>query len=65
VVRASFGQRRKTLLNSLGSQPFVQGGKERLREALSRLGISENVRAEELSIHDFLNLTKELSRTAE
>ena len=65
VVRASFGQRRKTLLNSLGSQSFVQGGKERLREALSRLGISENVRAEELSIHDFLNLTKELSRTAE
>jgi len=65
VVRASFGQRRKILLNSLGSQPFVQGGKERLREALSRLGISENVRAEELSIHDFLNLTKELSRTAE
>lgn len=65
VVRASFGQRRKTLLNSLGSQPFVQGGKERLREALSRLGISENVRAEELSIHDFLNLTKKLSRTAE
>ncbi|HHW22257.1 MAG TPA: 16S rRNA (adenine(1518)-N(6)/adenine(1519)-N(6))-dimethyltransferase RsmA [Clostridiaceae bacterium] len=61
VVRASFGQRRKTLLNSLGNQPFVPGGKERLREVLSKLGIKESIRAEELSIYDFLNLSKELS----
>lgn len=60
VVRSSFGQRRKTLLNSLGSQPFLKGGRDRLRKALSKLGIKENVRAEELSIHDFLNLSKEL-----
>lgn len=62
VVKASFGQRRKTLLNSLGSQPFIEGGKNSLRETLLKLGIRENVRAEELTISDFLNLSRELSR---
>ncbi len=62
VVKASFGQRRKTLLNSLGSQPWLDGGKEKLKEALLKLGIKENTRAEELTIYDFLNLSKELLR---
>lgn len=62
VVRASFGQRRKTLLNSLGSQPFIEGGKDKLKETLLRLGIKENTRAEELTIFDFINLSKELSK---
>lgn len=60
IVRSSFGQRRKTLLNSLGSQAWVDGGKERLREILSKLGIKDSVRAEELTIEDFANLTLEL-----
>lgn len=63
VVRASFGQRRKTLLNSLGNQSFISGGKEKLREVLLKLGIKENARAEELTIYDFLNLSRELSRS--
>lgn len=61
VVRASFGQRRKTLLNSLGLQPWLKGGKERLKEALNRLGIKETVRAEELSLENFAALCRELS----
>ncbi|HBR02090.1 MAG TPA: 16S rRNA (adenine(1518)-N(6)/adenine(1519)-N(6))-dimethyltransferase, partial [Ruminiclostridium sp.] len=39
VVRASFGQRRKTLLNSLGSQPWLEGGKEGLRAVLEKMGM--------------------------
>ncbi len=61
VVRASFAQRRKTLLNSLGLQPWLKGGKERLKEILNKLGIKETARAEELSIEAFSMLCRELS----
>ncbi len=62
TVRASFGQRRKTLLNSLGSQVWLEGGKERLRDVLVKLGIKENTRAEELTIEDFASLSRELEK---
>ncbi len=62
VVRASFGQRRKTLLNSLGSQGWLDGGKERLRDVLVKLGIKEATRAEELTIEDFARLSRELEK---
>mgnify|MGYP000977335385 CR=1 FL=1 len=61
VVRASFGQRRKTLLNALGLQPWLNGGKERLKEILNKLGIKETVRAEELSLETFAALCRELA----
>lgn len=63
VVRASFGQRRKTLLNALGSQPWLDGGKERLRNVLGKLDIKENVRAEELSLEAFARLSSALIAT--
>lgn len=62
VVKASFGQRRKTLLNSLGSQTWLEGGKERLRDVLVKLGIKEATRAEELTIEDFARLSRELEK---
>ena len=62
VVKSSFGQRRKTLLNSLGSQGWLDGGKERLREVLTKLGIKEATRAEELTIEDFARLSRELEK---
>ncbi len=58
VVRASFGQRRKTLLNSLGSQPWLEGGKEGLRAVLEKMGMKESVRAEELSLENFADLSR-------
>lgn len=61
IVKASFGQRRKTLLNSLGTQPWLKGGKEGLRGVLKRLGIKENVRAEELGIEDFAELSRHIT----
>lgn len=61
IVRASFGQRRKTLLNSLGSQPWLKGGKDRLREILLKIDIKENVRAEELTLEDFAKLSREIA----
>ena len=51
VIRASFGQRRKTLANS------VSGGlgltKDEVLCALERCGLSPTARAEELSLEDF------------
>ena len=53
TVRASFSQRRKTLLNSLGAQPWFPGGKERLKRILGEAGIQESIRGEALSIEQF------------
>lgn len=61
VVKASFNQRRKTLLNSLGLQPWVVGGKEGLKNVLAKLDIKESARAEELGLEEFVRLTKELA----
>ena len=55
VVRASFGQRRKTLKNSLGSLDPLAA------EALERAGIDPGRRAETLSINDFARVARELS----
>lgn len=62
VVRASFGQRRKTLVNSLGSQPWIEGGKERLKSLMEKLNINLNARAEELSLENFADLSRKLKQ---
>jgi 16S rRNA (adenine1518-N6/adenine1519-N6)-dimethyltransferase len=55
VVRASFAQRRKKLINSLLSRG--RWSKERILEALVVAGISPDVRAETLSVESFAALT--------
>ena len=57
VVRAAFGQRRKTLLNSLMGAGFLR---ENILSALEVANISSNIRAENLSIEDFANLANSL-----
>lgn len=55
VIKASFAQRRKTLLNALvNSGIFVNKGEA--KEAFSCLGFSENVRGENLKMEDFAKL---------
>ncbi len=60
VVKASFGQRRKTLLNALHNSGFFKPDKERLAELLSSLGIDPNRRGETLSIEQFSDLSNVL-----
>ncbi len=55
VVRASFTQRRKTLINNL--VPTIVDDAETAKKHLSELGLSEKSRAEELTIPQFINLT--------
>ena len=57
LVRAAFGQRRKTLLNSL--RPLA-AEKDALEHALRGAGISAQARAETLSLEDFVRLTQGL-----
>jgi len=64
VVKSAFQQRRKTLLNSLSSSPFISIAKENCRTALLAAGIDPTTRAERLTIEDFVALTSELAKVA-
>lgn len=57
VVRAAFGQKRKTLLNSLGS---TGAPKDIIGEALEEAGIDKKQRAETLGLEDFAKLSDAL-----
>jgi 16S rRNA (adenine1518-N6/adenine1519-N6)-dimethyltransferase len=56
LVRASFAHRRKTMVNNLSSELMLS--KESLRDILARGDLDENVRAEQVTIAQFLELTK-------
>jgi 16S rRNA (adenine1518-N6/adenine1519-N6)-dimethyltransferase len=55
VVKAAFGQRRKTLLNALASGNLGKS-KEEIRELLKVNGIDENRRGETLSLEEFAKI---------
>lgn len=56
-IRSGFTKRRKNIMNSL-SRGFVNVSKEELKEILSSLELSGNLRAENLSLQDYINITK-------
>ena len=60
TVKASFGQRRKTLLNSLGGLGFLS--KDQIKEALKEANIDEKRRGETLSIEEFASLSNAVNR---
>lgn len=62
VTRASFSQRRKKILNSLFNSKIFED-KARLLEAFEKAGISADLRAENLSLKDYVNLTNKLGLT--
>ena len=55
VVKAAFGQRRKTLLNSIASMGNLS--KDMVKEALEEAGIDPKRRGETLSLDEFDNLS--------
>jgi len=57
VVKAAFGQRRKTLVNAITNSKDFKITKEELKEILIRLSINENQRGETLSIMQFAALS--------
>ncbi len=58
IIRKSFSQRRKTLINNL-SQNYKLS-KEQLGTILDNINLDRNIRAENLTISDFNNLTNEI-----
>ncbi len=59
-IRAGFGQRRKTLSNSLMGIGEVT--KEQIKDCLGRLGIDEKRRAETLSLEEFAQIANYFSK---
>lgn len=59
IVSCSFSMRRKTLVNNLTKGLGLP--RDKIVEILKKLNINEMVRAENLSIEDYKNLTKELN----
>ena len=59
TVKAAFSQRRKNIKNCLLSGGF---SKENIQNALTKLGLDENVRGEKLSIETFGKLSEELMK---
>ena len=59
IVKAAFGQRRKTLLNALSSLASVP--KDETRRALLSLGLSESIRGEALTLAQFAALSDALT----
>jgi 16S rRNA (adenine1518-N6/adenine1519-N6)-dimethyltransferase len=57
TVRASFGQRRKTLVNALFNSGYFNMDKDEVKETLRNVGIGENQRGETLSIMQFADLS--------
>ncbi|MEG1411175.1 MAG: 16S rRNA (adenine(1518)-N(6)/adenine(1519)-N(6))-dimethyltransferase RsmA [Terrisporobacter sp.] len=60
TVKAGFGQRRKTLLNALGTLGFLT--KDEIREVLNEANIDEKRRGETLSIEEFANLANVVNK---
>lgn len=56
LIRASFNQRRKTLLNGLNNSPEVPYSKEDIAAAIESMGLPAAVRGETLTLEQFAGL---------
>lgn len=63
IIRASFNQRRKTLVNGLKNAPDLEFSKEDIEKALSACGFPAGIRGEALTLKDFAALTNQLLTT--
>ncbi|EGD47847.1 dimethyladenosine transferase [Ruminiclostridium papyrosolvens DSM 2782] len=57
IVKASFGQRRKTLVNALSNSGFFNKNKEQIKQIIAEMGLNENIRGEVLTVAQFAQLT--------
>lgn len=62
LIRASFNQRRKTLVNGLCNSPEVEAGKEEILTALEQMGMSPTVRGETFGLEEFAKLANLLCK---
>ena len=60
IIRASFNQRRKTLVNGLTNAAELNLTKEKVQEALEQMGLPATVRGEALTLEQFAELSNRL-----
>ena len=65
IIRASFNQRRKTLVNGLGNAPELHFPKEKTAAVLEEMGLSPSVRGEILDLAGFAELSNRLKKILE
>ena len=65
IIRASFNQRRKTLVNGLSNAPELRIPKERTAAVLEEMGLKPGVRGEALDLSQFAELSNRLKRQQE
>ena len=56
IIRASFNQRRKTLVNGLKKSPELSFSKEQIVKAIEKIGKPETIRGEALTLEEFAEL---------
>lgn len=56
IIRASFNQRRKTLVNGLKNSPELSFSKEQIVKAIEKIGKPETIRGEALTLGEFAEL---------
>ncbi len=61
LIRASFNQRRKTLVNGLTNAAGLQVSKEEILTALEQMNLSPTIRGEALTLEQFAELSNHLS----
>jgi 16S rRNA (adenine1518-N6/adenine1519-N6)-dimethyltransferase len=57
LIRASFNQRRKTLVNGLSNAAGLKLSKEHVAEVLEQMGLPATVRGEALTLEQFAQLS--------
>ena len=65
IIRASFNQRRKTLVNGLGNAPELRVPKEQTTAVLEEMGLNPGVRGEALDLQQFAELSNRLKKILE
>lgn len=60
IVKAAFGQRRKTLLNALSNSPAIPMAKDGILQTLIEIGIGEKRRGETLTLQEFANISNKI-----
>ena len=65
IIRASFNQRRKTLVNGLGNAPELRIPKEQTTTVLEEMGLPAGIRGEALELSQFAELANRLEERME
>ncbi len=63
LIHSAFAMRRKKMINSLEQAHFLNMNKEDIKKFVNICGLTDNVRAEELSINEYIKLADKISET--